>query len=74
MHVKWKHLGIMEKCDECGFEVGTVNGLIEHKNFRDKEKSFTCVDGCTFIGSTRASLKQHQKSKLHAGGGTNNQI
>ena len=66
IHIKWKHLGIMKQCDECGYEVGTKNGLAEHKNFRHKEKTFLCIDGCSFIGSTPASLKQHQKSKIHS--------
>jgi hypothetical protein len=65
VHTRWKHEGIMFQCDECGYKVGTKDGLVEHKNFRHKEKTFKCFDGCHFIGSTPASLWQHQKSKFH---------
>ena len=64
-HTSWKHEGIKIQCDMCGFEVNTKTGLHEHKNFKHREKSFQCVDGCSFIGSTPASLKQHQMSKQH---------
>ena len=64
-HIRWKHDGIKLQCDLCGFEVNTKTGLQEHKHFKHREKSFQCLDGCSFVGSTQSSLNQHLLSKQH---------